>query len=138
MENLVKTAEKEAINPWQWQDKMGYAQAVRVHGDQQVLYCAGQCAMNAEGQPVHEGDMRAQIGLALDNLDVVLAQAGFGLADVVRLNYYTTDVDLFFAHYDAVTSRLAQAGAHVSCTLLGITRLAFPPLLVEIEATAVR
>jgi hypothetical protein len=44
---------------------------------------------------------------------------------------------VFFESYDAVTSRLAEAGARVSSTLLGITRLAQPELLVEIEATAV-
>jgi enamine deaminase RidA (YjgF/YER057c/UK114 family) len=80
--------------------------------------------------------MRAQIVQALDNLETVLAQAGFGLPDVVRLNYYTTDLDAFFAAYDAVTSRLSQAGCRPASTLLGVARLAFPELLVEIEATA--
>jgi enamine deaminase RidA (YjgF/YER057c/UK114 family) len=80
--------------------------------------------------------MRGQLMRSLDNLETVLAEAGFGLADVVRLNYYTTDIDAFFESYDAVTSRLAEAGARVSSTL-GITRLAQPELLVEIEATAV-
>ena len=56
---------------------------------------------------------------------------------MVRLNYYTTDIEAFFESYAAVTSRLAEAGARVSSTLLGITRLAQPELLVEIEATAV-
>jgi enamine deaminase RidA (YjgF/YER057c/UK114 family) len=53
------------------------------------------------------------------------------------LNYYTTDVDRFFEAYDVVAGRLAEAGCQPSSTLLGVTRLAFPELLVEIEATAV-
>jgi enamine deaminase RidA (YjgF/YER057c/UK114 family) len=73
---------------------------------------------------------------ALDNLETVLGEAGLGLADVVRLDYYTTGVDALFESYDAVTSPLAEAGARVSSTLLGVTRLAHPALLVEIEATA--
>ena len=73
---------------------------------------------------------------ALDNLETVLGEAGLDLSDVVRLNYYTTDVDALFESYEAVTSRLAEAGARVSSTLLGVTRLALPSLLVEIEATA--
>jgi enamine deaminase RidA (YjgF/YER057c/UK114 family) len=56
---------------------------------------------------------------------------------VVRLNYYTTDVDRFFEAHDALVGRLAEAGCQPSSTLLGVTRLAFPELLVEIEATAV-
>jgi len=79
--------------------------------------------------------MRAQLVQALDNLETVLGKAGLDLSHVVRLNY-TTDVDSLFESYDAVTSRLTEAGARVSSTLLGVTRLALPSLLVEIEATA--
>jgi enamine deaminase RidA (YjgF/YER057c/UK114 family) len=66
-----------------------------------VLHCAGQASVDADGKPVHEGDMRGQLTRSLDNLEIVLGEAGLGLADVVRLNYYTTDVDAFFESYDA-------------------------------------
>ena len=66
-----------------------------------------------------------------------MRESGARLSEVVRLNYYTTDVDRFFEGYDAVAGRLAEAGCQLSSTLLGVTRLAFPELLVEIEATAV-
>jgi enamine deaminase RidA (YjgF/YER057c/UK114 family) len=128
--------ETMVINPWTWQDPLGFVQARKVSGAQRVVYCAGQSAVDPDGNVLHEGDMRGQLMRSLDNVETVLAEAGLGLADVVRLNYYTTDVDAFFESYDAVTSRLAEAGARVSSTLLGITRLAQPELLVEIEATA--
>ena len=85
---------------------------------------------------MHPGDMAAQVGQALDNLETVLGQAGFTLADVVRLNYYTTDVDAFLGALGAVGPRLAAAGCRSASTLLGVTRLAFPELLIELEATA--
>lgn len=139
METLEKTkAQKQIINPWTWQDQYGYVQAVNVSKSQQVLYCAGQTSIDAEGNPIHEGNMRAQINQVLDNLETVLSAAGYSLSDVVRLNCYTTDVDLFFAEFDTVLSRLQQAGAKVSSTLLGVTRLTLPQLLIEIEATAVK
>ena len=75
--------------------------------------------------------------MAIDNLEAVLREAGMGLANVVRLNIYTTDVDLFFANYGPMTERLAAAGVAPPGTLLGVARLAFPELMVEIEATAV-
>ena len=81
--------------------------------------------------------MRAQVGQALDNLEEVLRSAGWSLSDVVRLNYYTTDVDSFAA-YEVALSRLQEAGIQPSSTLLGVSRLAFPELLIEIEATAVQ
>jgi len=93
--------------------------------------------MDDEGTPLHVGEMRGQINQAMDNLEKVLGESEARLSDVVRLNYYTTDVDQFFEAYDAVLSRLAEAGCQPASTLLGVATLAFPELLVEIEATAV-
>jgi len=132
-------AEKTRVNPWQWQNALGFSQAIAVRGAQDVLYCAGQTAMNADGNPLHEGDMGAQAREAMDNLETVLRDAGYSLSDIVRINYYTTDVDAFFEAYpDEVAGRLAEAGCQPASTLLGVTRLAFPQLMVEIEATAVK
>lgn len=130
--------ERRTINPWTWQDSFGFVQAAEVQGAQRILFCAGQTSNDAEGKPMHAGDMRAQITLALDNLETVLREAGFELRDVVRLNMYTTDVDLLLANYDALTTRLAEADCRQSATLLGVTRLAFPEYMIELEATAVK
>ena len=54
----------------------------------------------------------------------------------MRLNYYTTDVDAFMGASAPAGQRLAAAGCRCATTLLGVTRLAFPELMVEIEATA--
>jgi enamine deaminase RidA (YjgF/YER057c/UK114 family) len=129
--------ESRVINPWTWQDQFAFVQAHEVSGAQRVLYCAGQTSVDADGNPIHEGDMPAQIGQALDNLETVLGQAGLDLSNVVRLNYYTTDPDAVLENWDVIATRLTNAGARVTSTLLGVARLAFPPLLIEIEATAV-
>lgn len=129
--------ERRIVNPWAWQDDLGFVQANEVTGSGRTLYCAGQTSMDDEGNPVHPGDMGAQMAKALDNLEAVLKEAGLGLSDVVRLNYYTTDVDRFFEEYGPFVERLSRAGCRPASTLLGVTRLAFPELLVEIEATAV-
>ena len=130
--------EHRIINPTTWQDAYGFVQGHEVSGAQRVLFCAGQTSNDADGNPVHAGDIRAQINQAFDNLEAVLTQAGFSLGDVVRLNYYTTDVDLLLQHWGAITSRLDDAGCRPASTLLGVTRLAFPDWLIEIEATAVQ
>jgi enamine deaminase RidA (YjgF/YER057c/UK114 family) len=80
--------------------------------------------------------MRAQINQALDNLETVLRQADFTLADVVRLNYYTTDIDAFPANHDILAERLRAAGCRSAGTLLGIARFSVPETMVEFEATA--
>ncbi len=129
--------ERKIVNPWTWQDQMGYVQANDVSGAQRTIFLAGQASVDEEGAPVHPGDMEAQLNQTLDNVETVLREAGAGLSDVVRLNIYTTDVDGFFEAYGAVAGRLAQAGCRPASTLLGVTRLAYPEMLVEIEATAV-
>jgi enamine deaminase RidA (YjgF/YER057c/UK114 family) len=55
---------------------------------------------------------------------------------VLRLNIYTVDVDAFFEHFGVLAARLAAAGVAAPGTLLDVSRLAFPDLLVELEATA--
>ena len=87
--------ERRMVNPWTWQDNFGFSQAIEVSGARRTIFCAGQTSMDGEGTPVHLQDMRAQIGQAMDNLETVLREAGAGLSDVVRLNFYTTDVDRF-------------------------------------------
>ena len=129
--------ERTAVNPWPWSVDMGFNQGEVVEGHRRTLFCSGQTAMSADGQPQHPGDMGAQVAMAVDNLEAVLGAAGMSLANVVRLNIYTTDVDEFFAHYEAMAARMAAAGVAPPGTLLGISRLAFPELMVEIEATAV-
>ena len=130
--------ERRVINPWAWQDQFGFVQANEVSGSQRTIFLAGQVSVDAEGSPLHAGDMRAQIEQAMDNLETVLREAGAELSDVVRLNYYTTDVDgCLEAWDDAISTRLSEAGSRPASTLLGVARLYHPDILIEIEATAV-
>jgi enamine deaminase RidA (YjgF/YER057c/UK114 family) len=129
--------ERRAVNPWTWSQNFGYNQAELVEGADKVLFCAGQTSVDGDGNPQHPGDMAAQIALAADNLEAVLHEAGMSFANVVRLNFDTTDVDAFFASADVLASRTAAVGVASAGTLLGVARLAFPELMIEIEATAV-
>ena len=128
--------ESKIHNPWTWQDQFGFVHGIEVTGSTRLLICAGQLATDDDGNPMHAGDMAAQISLALDNLEKVLAEAEMDLSNVVRLNYYTTDVDAFMAAGETLGPRFMASGCRPASTLLGIQRLAFPECLIEIEATA--
>ena len=128
--------QRTAVNPWDWSLKLGYNQAEIVNGSTRQLICAGQTAVDGEGNAQHPGDMRGQIGLALDNLEAVLTAAEMGLGDVVRLGVFATDVDEALANFDLLGMRFGPTGNAPPMTLLGVTRLAVPGLLFEIEATA--
>jgi enamine deaminase RidA (YjgF/YER057c/UK114 family) len=130
-------AEIRAINPWTWQDALAFSQAVESHGATRMLHCAGQTSVDPEGKVLHAGDMAAQLDRAFDNLETVLSRAGLTLANVVRLNYYVTDMQAFSAAGATVGARLGACAVKPSGTLLGVSSLFHPDAMVEIEATAV-
>jgi enamine deaminase RidA (YjgF/YER057c/UK114 family) len=127
------------INPWTWGDAFGFVQGVDTKNPTRIIHCAGQGDQsNEDGSPRNAGDMPAQIAGAMDNVERVLSEASLSLSDVTRINYYTTDVDACIAALRGQQKkRLDDAQCRASSTLIGVTRLAFPEMLVEIEVTAV-
>lgn len=128
---------RTAVNPWGWSVKLGYNQAEVIDGATRQLICAGQTAVDGQGNPQHQDDMRSQMRLALDNLEVVLKGAGMELSNVVKLGIFTTNVDEALKNFDLMGMRFGSHQVAPPMTLLGVTRLAIPGLLFEIEATAV-
>ena len=129
---------RTAINPWSWSLNLGYNQGEIIEGPTRQLICAGQTSVDEQGNPQHPGDMRSQLGLALDNLEAVLKAADMGLGNIIRLTIYATDVDAALKNFDVLGARMGPAGAMPPMSLLGVTRLAIPPLMIEIEAFGVR
>ena len=126
---------KTAINPWSWSLQYGFSQGQLVEGHKRVLFCAGQASIDENGSPTHAGDIRAQIEETMDCLETVLGEADMTLANIVRLIIYTTDMDGMLQNFDALGKRMGDVNP--AQTLLGVPRLAFPEMMVEIEATAV-
>jgi enamine deaminase RidA (YjgF/YER057c/UK114 family) len=125
---------RTAINPSSWSTALGFDQAQLIEGHRRELVCSGQDAVGADGAPQHPGDMPAQLELALDNLEAVLAGAGMTLANVARLNAYATDLGGLLEHWARVTRRFGDA--RFATTLLGVSQLPAPGLVVMLEATA--
>ncbi|PRY83342.1 RidA family protein [Donghicola tyrosinivorans] len=128
--------ERTAVNPWNWSIKLGYNQGEVIQGASRQVICAGQTSVDENGAPQHAGDMRGQIALALDNLEAVLEGAGMTLANVVKLGVYATDVDEALKNFDLMGMRFGPHQVTPPMTLLGVSRLALPDLMFEIEATA--
>ena len=127
---------RSTVNPWDWSLKLGYNQAEVIEGATRQVICAGQTAVDSEGNPQHPGDMRGQISLALDNLEAVLKGAGMDLSNVTKLGVYATDVDEALKNLDLMGMRFGPHQVAPPMTLLGVIRLAIPSLLFGIEATA--
>ena len=126
---------RTAINPSPWSTNLGFDQAQLIEGHRRQLVCSGQDAVDADGTPQHPGDMAAQLEMALDNLEAVLAGAGMTLADVVRLNVHATDLDEYLKHFGRLAERFGDS--RYATSLLGVTQLPAPGLVVMLEATAV-
>jgi enamine deaminase RidA (YjgF/YER057c/UK114 family) len=123
------------INPHTWNVNLGFDQAELVEGHTRQLFVSGQDAVDDNGAPQHPGDMAAQIDMALDNLESVLDAADMTLADVVRLNAYTTDMGELLKEFPRINQRFGDS--RYATSLLGVTQLPAPDLVVLFEATAV-
>lgn len=127
----------KAVNPWSWQDSLHFSHAVEAPAGSRVVFLAGQTSVDPDGRPLYPGDMGSQLERAFENLELVLEQAGLTLANLVRLNYYVTDMDAFAGARAVVAAKLGALAVKPSGCLLGVTCLARPELMVEIEGTAV-
>jgi enamine deaminase RidA (YjgF/YER057c/UK114 family) len=107
----------------------------------EIVVVAGQVGTDASGTLTAPGDVAGQTRQALANVDAVLRAAGCGMRDVVRLQTFLThasDIDGFMRARREVFPAYFPDGVYPPNTLLVISRLVQPELLVEIEAMAVR
>jgi len=127
---------REALNPPTLSTPRGYSHITVVTGHKQV-HVSGQIAFNAAGEVVGKGDLAAQTEQVYVNLGHALAAAGARLADVFKIVTYVVDLSP-----DKVAAVRAVRGKHFgdgpfpASTMVGVTSLVHPDLLIEIEAIA--
>ena len=115
-----------------WEPKVGYARAVQV-GD--TVFVSGTTGTDPSGKILAPGDAYAQTMDAARNIENALKRLGLGLEHVVRTRIYLTDIH----RWEEVAKAHAECfgEVHPATTLVGVSRLVDPDMLVESEAIAV-
>ena len=115
----------------------GYSYVVDTTGPGRTVYIAGQLGLDMENKLVGApGDFRAQATKAIENLQAALASVGAKLSDVVKITNYLTDMSAHIGIYREIRDRFFPMPRPAS-TAVGISQLARPGALFEIEAIAV-
>lgn len=123
------------INPPQLAPAVGYAHAATAHG---FVWLGGQISTDQGGTVLFPGDIAAQFGQALRNLEVALRAAGCTPDGVVKLTYYVTDLSAYRAALKPIGAAYRQVfGRHYpAATLVEVKSLFQPEALVELECVA--
>ena len=125
------------LNPSTLAPQSGYSYVVDTTGPGRTVYIAGQLGLDMENKLVGApGDFRAQCIKAIENLKAALASVGAGLSDVVKITNYLTDMSSHIGLYREVRDQFFAMPRPAS-TAVGISQLARPGALFEIEAIAV-
>jgi enamine deaminase RidA (YjgF/YER057c/UK114 family) len=126
------TDRKNVFSVSPYEDVIGFSRAVRV-GD--LVFVSGTVAWGPDGKLVGKGDVYAQAKQTLANIEGYLREAGASLKDVVRTRIYLTDIGRW--QEVARAHREAFGDVRPASSMLEISGLAEPEMLVEIEAVAV-
>ena len=127
---------RETLNPATLSTPRGYSHVTVVTSARQV-HISGQVALDTAGQVIGKGDLTAQTEQVYTNLGHALAAAGAQLADVFKVVTYVVDLDPDkAAAVRAVRNKHLGDGPYPASTMVGVTALVHPDLLIEIEAIA--
>ena len=125
---------RELINPPELHPAPGFSHIAIAHGDR-LIYFAGQVALDREFGLVGGNDLGEQTKAAMRNVEQAMSAVGVGWDDIVRRTIYTA-MPTEYATITAAIDEVTGGAGHPAQTTVGVTGLAVPGLLIEIECTA--
>ena len=128
----MKIKRNKTFSGTPWEPKVGYARAVQV-GD--TVHVSGTTGTDPSGKVLAPGDMYAQTKQTIRNIENALKRLGLGLEHVVRTRIYVTQIDRWEEVAKAHVEFFGEV--HPATSMVEVSRLIDPEMLVEIEAEAV-
>ena len=120
---------------WEWEREMPPAPAIR---SGHMLFLSGQIALGADGKVVGEGDITTQAHQCFENIKAILARAGGGITDIVKLTtYFSCDMTEAVRKDYWVVRKHYFGDYKPASTGVQVTALIYPSVMLEIEAIAV-
>jgi enamine deaminase RidA (YjgF/YER057c/UK114 family) len=128
----------ELFNPAGLHETPGYHHVTTVDAGR-LVFLAGQCPLDEDGKLTGPGDLNAQVGQVVSNIEIALASAGATPADVVRTVIYVASAEQpdLAEVWRILRGSSITAALDSASTLLGVAQLGFTGQLVEIDVTAV-
>lgn len=126
---------KQAVNPWEWQNRAGFSQAWRVDGASALVFISGQAPISGDGQLVGAEDFETQCRQVFQNLETVVDESGATFESIVKLTVFLTDMRTL-PEYTRIKGEFFR-GEQPASTAVEVAALARPEMLVEVEALAV-
>jgi len=129
-------SEKRFLSPETMSPPFGYSHVVDAPAGR-IIYISGQVPLDTDGELVGEGDFEAQARQVFANLSAALEAAGAGWNDVVKLNYFLTEIGEL-STVRTIRDEYIDTERPPASTLVQVSALFRPEAMVEIEAVAIK
>lgn len=136
---------RRAINPANnWSNNFQFHQGEIIEEIQKIFYISGQISADSDSSSplgvsvIGKGNQKEQMINVLNKIDYLLEKAQMSRKDLVQVRFYTVDIQGFMENFHIYASWIQKAGIQPTNSVLGITGIAHPDAMIEIEAVAAK
>ena len=134
---------RRAINPENnWAKEFQFHQGEIIEETQRLFYISGQISAESDSTSpmgvsiIGKGNQKEQLIIVLKKIDTLLEKAEMSRKNLIQIRFYTVDIQNFMENYNIYASWIQEAGIKPTNSVIGVTGIAHPDAMIEIEAVA--